>query len=90
MALTVVLHRVKDYQAWRKAYDEFAPGQKAGGVTSESVYHAKEDPNSVLVLHYYPSMEAAEAFVASPALRDAMQRAGVEGIPRIEFFEEAR
>jgi hypothetical protein len=34
-------------------------------------------------------MAEAEAFVANPELRQAMQRGGVEGEPRLEFFEEA-
>jgi hypothetical protein len=71
-------------------YDEVAPLQKAGGVTAESVYRAKDDPNNVLVLHHFASMAAAEAFFARAELRDAMQRAGVEGMPRIEFYEEAQ
>ncbi|MBV9282492.1 MAG: cyclase [Chloroflexi bacterium] len=89
MALTLVLHRVTDYDAWRRVYDEFEAMQKAGGVTAESVYRAKGDPNNVLVLHHFGSMSAAEAFVASPELHEAMQKAGVEGTPRIEFFEES-
>lgn len=89
MVMTVVLHRVRDYRAWRAVYDRFEPEQKAGGVTAESVYRAKDDPNNILVLHSFDSMAAAEAFVASPVLREAMQQAGVEGMPRIEFFEEA-
>ena len=88
MALTVVLHRVKDYDAWRQVYDEFRPAQKAGGVTAESHYRAKDDPNSVLVLHHFESMAAAEAFFHNEQLRDAMQRAGVEGTPRVEMYEE--
>jgi quinol monooxygenase YgiN len=90
MAMLVVLHRVRDYRAWRQVYDEFEPVQKAGGVIAESVYQAKDDPNNVLVLHSFDTMAAAEAFVAKPELRDAMQKAGVEGAPRIEYFEEAR
>lgn len=90
MATIVILHRVRDYGAWRQMYDEFEPVQKAGGVIAESVYQAKDDPNNVLVLHSFDTMAAAEAFVAKPELRDAMQKAGVEGAPRIEFFEEAK
>ena len=90
MATTVVLHRVKDYQAWRKVYDEVGPLQREGGVIAESVYQAKGDPNNVLVLHRFSTMQAAEAFFANPQLLDALQQAGVEGHPRIEFYEEAR
>ena len=89
MAMIVVLHRVRDYEAWRRVYDEAEPLQKAGGVTAESVYRAKDDPNNVLVLHSFGTMAEADAFVASPELREAMQRGGVDGAPRIEFFEEA-
>lgn len=89
MATTVVLHHVKDYQAWRQVYDSVATIQKAGGVVAESVYQGKGDPNSVLILHRFATMDAAETFFANPELREAMQRGGVEGAPRIEFFEEA-
>ena len=89
MATTVVLHHVKDYQAWRQVYDSIATIQKASGVVAESVYQGKGDPNNVLVLHRFATMDAAETFFANPELREAMQRGGVEGAPRIEFFEEA-
>ena len=89
MAMIVVLHRVRDHPSWRRVHDDFAPQQKAGGVTAESVYRAKDDPNNVLALHTFQTMAEAEAFVANPDLRAAMQRAGVEGQPRIEFYEEA-
>ena len=90
MTLAVVRHRVRDYAAWRKVYDEFASGQQAGGVTAQSVYQDADDPNDVLVLHHFPDRATAEAFMASPELRQAMERAGVEGEPRIELVEEAR
>ena len=75
MATTVVLHHVKDYQAWRKVYVSVATIQRDGGVTAESVYQAKGDPNNVLVLHRFATMAAAEAFFASlgPAIEDVLR-----------------
>jgi hypothetical protein len=89
MALTVVLHRVHDYDAWRQVYDSVAQLQKDGGVIEESVYRTKDDPNNVLVLHRFGTMAEAEAFFANPALRAAMERGGVAGAPRIDFYDEA-
>jgi quinol monooxygenase YgiN len=89
MATILVLHRVTDYPTWRKAYESFEGLQKDLGMIEESVFQAKGDPNSVLVLHRFASMTDAETFVASPKLRDAMAQAGVIGQPRIEFYEEA-
>lgn len=89
MALSVVLHHVKDYGAWREVYDSVADLQKEGGVIEESVYRSKDDPDNVLVLHRFSTIQEAEDFFANPDLRDAIQRSGVEGQPRIEFFEES-
>jgi hypothetical protein len=85
----VVLHRVRDYDAWRKVYNDVAPMQKAMGVIEESVYRAKDDPNNVLVFHRFRTMAEADVASHHPELREAMQRAGVEGMPRIELYEEA-
>jgi hypothetical protein len=90
MVIGVIRHSVRDYATWRKVYDDVGPMQKAGGVTEESVYQAKDNPNDVLVLHKFNTMEEAERFFRGQDLKDAMQRAGVEGTPRIEMFEEAR
>jgi quinol monooxygenase YgiN len=90
VAVTAVIqHRVKDYDAWRKAYDGFADVQKAGGVTHESVHRAKDDPNDLLVIHGFANVADAEEFLAGAELRDAMQKAGVEGQPQIEIYEDA-
>lgn len=87
MAISLVLHRVADYSAWRKVYDSVADLQKAGGVTSESVHRMAGDPDNVLVIHHFDTVDAARAFFANPELIEAIQRSGVQGEPRFEFFE---
>jgi hypothetical protein len=89
MAVTaMVQHRVADYGTWRKAYDEFEATQKTGGVTHQSVYRAKDDPNNLLVTHGFATTADAEAFLGGAELRDAMQQAGVQGQPRIEIYQD--
>ena len=87
MAVSVILHRVADYDAWRKVYDSVAQIQTDGGVTQESVYRMADDPDNVLVLHYFNDVDTAKEFFANPDLKNAMQRGGVQGEPRIEIFE---
>jgi hypothetical protein len=79
----VVLHRVKDYDAWRQVYDGFADVQRQGGVRAEEVLRSVDDPNDVLVTHDFDDAASAKAFFASEELHDAMGRAGVEGEPRL-------
>ena len=85
MATMFVRHTVSDYKAWRKAYDDFAPTQKAKGVTAKAVYQAADNPNEITVTHDFATIAAAQAFAGSPELKKAMQGAGVVGTPTIWF-----
>jgi heme-degrading monooxygenase HmoA len=85
MTTMFVRHTVSNYKAWRKFYDEFAPVQKAKGVTAQAVYQAADNPNDVTVTHDFATLEAARAFVSSEELKKTMQNAGVIGAPTIWF-----
>lgn len=87
MAVGVVLHRVNDYDAWRKVYDSVAPLLTSFGVSQQSVHRMAGDPDNVLAIFYFPTVDDARAFFASADVHDAMQRAGVAGEPRIEYFD---
>lgn len=87
MSVAIILHRVADYDAWRGVYDSVGDMQKDGGVTQESVHRMVDDPNNVLVIHHFDDVETARAFFGRDDLRDAMQRGGVQGEPRVELFE---
>jgi hypothetical protein len=87
MAIALILHPVADYNAWRKVYDSVADMQKEGGVTKESVHRMADGPDNVLVIHHFDSVATAKAFLARANLKDAMQRGGVHGEPRIELLE---
>ena len=84
-----VRHGVRDYDAWKKIYDEADTIRAAHGCTGESVLHLTSDANDVLVIHDFPTVEQAEAFAGDPDLQSAMQQAGVTGPPRVEIFESA-
>jgi hypothetical protein len=47
------------------------------------------DPNDVAITHEFPTLAQAEAFANDPALKAAMEQAGVTSPPRIEIFENA-
>jgi uncharacterized protein (DUF1330 family) len=87
MAVSLVLHRVADYAAWRQVYDSVADLQKAGGVVSESVHRMAGDPDNVLVVHEFGTIDEARTFFTDPALLEALERGGVQEQPRIEFYE---
>lgn len=90
MAVSFVLHRVADYDAWRRVYDSVADMQRQGGVTAQAVFQAVGDPNNVLVMHRFASAEQAHAFFEIPELQQTLKDAGVDvGSLRVEFYEDA-
>ena len=89
MAVLFVRHTVADYTAWRKAYDDFDDQRSSLGVTGHGVFQLDGDPNDVTVYHEFSSMDAAKAFAGSEQLKEAMTKAGVQGMPDIWFTESA-
>ncbi len=89
MVRMMVRHQVKDYAAWRKAYDDLAATRQGMGVTAAAVFQSVDDSNDVTVTHDFATAEAAKAFADSAELRSAMENAGVAGPPTIWFVNEA-
>ena len=87
--LSIVQHPVRDYAEWRTVYEEVQPLRDKHGVSAADVLQDPADPNKVTVLHWFPSVDQAQAFVSDPGLKDAMAKAGVTAPPRIEIVVEA-
>jgi quinol monooxygenase YgiN len=88
-ATMIIRHPVEDYAAWRSVYDSVEGLRQQYGCFGAEVLVDPNDKEDVFVLHRFPTIEQAQAFGASDELRDAMERAGVAGPPRIEIAVEA-
>src|ERR1043166_6464514 len=87
--VALVRHRVADFDAWRKGYDDFAPIQAEHGGRAHQVLRSIENPNDLIVTHTFDSPEAARAFFATPELKEAMSQAGVKADSvEISYFDE--
>lgn len=87
--LAVVSHPVADFAAWRIVYDEAQPVREAAGVTGAEIFVDASNPAMVVVIHRFPSIEAAEAFFKNPDLAAAMKRGGVTAPPTIILAKTA-
>jgi quinol monooxygenase YgiN len=84
-----IRHRVADFDAWKAVYDSVRPMQQQGGVRYQQVLRQPSDPNMVFVTHVFDSREAADAFLAKPELKTAMEGAGVDvSSMHTMFFDE--
>jgi hypothetical protein len=89
MVRLFVRHPVRDYAAWRQAYDDFDQERRSVGVVGHAVFQTVGDPNDVTVWHDFETVEECEAFASSGRLKSVMEAAGVVGAPSIWFATEA-
>ena len=87
--IALVRHPVADFDAWKLAYDGFAPIQAEHGVRAHQVLRSIENPKDVIVTHAFDSSDAARAFFAMPELKQAMSEGGIDAdAVEISYFDE--
>ena len=74
---------VEDYDTFRKAFDGAEELRNSAGAISSSVYQSVDDPSELIVEIEFPTADAAKAFMNSPGLREAQERAGAVGEVRM-------
>ena len=84
----IIQHHVHDFAAWKEVFDGDQLNRERHGSTGHTLLRSEADPNNVVVIVHFPSRSEAESFVSDPALKAAMQQAGVEGKPSTMFDEE--
>jgi hypothetical protein len=89
MAFYVVNHKVNNYSAWKKVYDEFESTREQFGVKEHYALQSEEDPNHVLVVGE-GKLEAIQDFLNSDELRSGMENAGITGRPEVFVGENKR
>ena len=78
-------HKVKDYAAWRKGYDEHEKSRNSAGITNGKVFRSAEDPNDELILQDVADVAKARAWLGGDDLKAAMQKASVVGPHSVRF-----
>ena len=71
MSVLVIQHPVRDFNAWKKAFDSDPAGRAKNGVARHAIYRPHDDPNYVIVRLEFTSFEQAQKFLDRPALRQA-------------------
>jgi len=86
MIVAAIRHPVNDWDVWKAAFDSYPPTDH--GALFARVNRLVDDPNVVVVVSGFETLEVAKAFLDSPGLKEKMIEAGVAGEPRIEIYEE--
>ena len=86
MAVMVIRHKVRDYDAWRPVYDAHEPSRTGAGVTNGRIYRKAEDPNDILGVFDIADVAKTRAWTEGADLRAAMEKSGVVSKPVIYFL----
>jgi len=84
----IVQHKVRDYDAWRPAFDEHEPVRIKYGCLGHTIYRNPDDRNELTIQTSWESREGAEKFIADPSLKAAMDKGGVISEPKVTFLDE--
>jgi hypothetical protein len=81
-----MMHKVKDWDAWKKEFDDHKQVRADAGLIDRALGHAVDDPKHVGIVFAVTDMAKAKAFLQSADLKDKMEKAGVEGRPTSFFY----
>jgi hypothetical protein len=77
--------KVKDYSAWRQAYDGREKSRLAAGITNGRVFRNAQDQNDIVVLQDVVDVAKARSWLGSDEMKTAMQTSGIVGSPNVRF-----
>ncbi len=81
-------HKVRDYAEWKSHFDSDSGKRKNGGERAYQIFHTTDDPDNLVILFEWDTLEDFTKYVQSREFREAMQESGVLGQPDIQFLEE--
>lgn len=89
MALLVAIHPVRDFEAWKEAFDHRIPLRARTGVVRHWVFRAHDNANEVLVAIEVDTPENAERLLAEAGdLQVYFEKVGIEVYPSVFIGEQ--
>jgi len=77
MPYTILHQKVKDFDRWKADFDATPDLRRAGGMKSLQIFQAVGDPNTVVIVTEWDSVDSIGRFMQSAGLAERQQRAGV-------------
>jgi heme-degrading monooxygenase HmoA len=79
---------VADNARWKPIFDEDSANRGASGSRGGQLFRSESNPNELIIIFEWDSLENAHEFSQSPGLREKMQQAGVNGHPEIFYLDK--
>jgi hypothetical protein len=86
MITTIIRHEVRDFAEWKKVFDADQPDVEKAGVKLIGLYTSVKNPNDITMIYEAPNAELYDNLMIDPERQEAIQRAGVIGVPVATFL----
>jgi heme-degrading monooxygenase HmoA len=87
MAKLIVHHTVKEFTSWKAAFDSMHTVRQQFGCTKEEVFKGHVNPNDVVIITHWGSLDQAHKYGQSAELKAGMSKGGVVGQPDVYFLD---
>ena len=77
---------VPDFAAWHAEYERMHPVREQAGERGRTLYRDVDDPEVVVVVFAWDSVERAKAYFGSAALQASVGRAGATSAPEVTYL----
>lgn len=88
MPYLLIDHTVENYEEWKPYFDDHGTTRAESGCKGGRLFHKEGEPNEIVVMFEWDSLENAHEFAASDDLRETMDEAGVVSEPDLHFLEK--
>ena len=88
--LIMIQHPVLDFQSWLPVYMAHDSIRQTYGISDYAIGVGTDDPTMVVVFNKITDEAKAKEFAALPALKEAMDLAGVTGNPTFQYMNVVR
>lgn len=84
----LIRHQVADYDVWKPIFDAHAETRKSHGCKGGILFRNADNPNELIGIWNFDSVDHARAFTQDPSLREALSKAGVIDRPDLYFLNQ--
>ena len=88
MPALLIRHRVPNYDAWKRIFDEQGFARKANGCQEVQIFRNAEDPDETLILLTWDTLVRARLYSQSDDLRESVAETCVIDRPDLWLLEE--
>jgi len=90
MPYTITMLKLRDYAEWKSGFDaeEGAALRKDAGMKSYRILKTERDPNQIMLMCEWDSLDTARTHIRSEGLRQIHEQLGLSETPETHYLEE--